>query len=226
MLGFRSVQVVRRPRVRLLILASEGNPDVNGALLRALVTRDGGVPEAPIYPGRRPESLERSMEAGGADLVLAAGGTGFGIDDHAVASARERGARVEQGIAMHPGETAALGMLDDRPLVLLPGWPLACLVAYEMLAGRALRRLAGGSGDWPHGSVTGRLTRKIASALGRLQYCRVRLDAGAVEPLAVADGHSFATVARADGFVLVPPNSEGYPEGTEVRVYPYGSGPP
>jgi molybdopterin biosynthesis enzyme len=65
------------------------------------------------------------------------------------------------------------------------------------------------------------LARKIASGLGRLECCRVRLDGDSAEPLAVADGRTLSTAVRAHGFVLVPSSSEGFAAGGEVIVHLY-----
>ena len=64
------------------------------------------------------------------------------------------------------------------------------------------------------------LTRKIASALGQLDAVRVRLDHGAATPLGPAEGIGLLTAATADGLVLVPEGSEGYPAGAVVPIYP------
>ena len=66
-----------------------------------------------------------------------------------------------------------------------------------------------------------RLERKIASAVGRVDYCRVRLDGDEAEPLALSGASILSSTTRADGFVIVPAASEGYAAGTEVTVYLY-----
>jgi molybdopterin molybdotransferase len=57
--------------------------------------------------------------------------------------------------------------------------------------------------------------------VGRLDYMRVRLVEGRVEPLAISGASVLSSTTRADGFVLVPPDSEGYPPGAEVEVFEY-----
>ena len=55
--------------------------------------------------------------------------------------------------------------------------------------------------DWPYRSVRGTLARKISSPIGRLDYARVRIVDGRVEPLAVAGASVLSSTTRADGFV-------------------------
>jgi molybdopterin molybdotransferase len=69
------------------------------------------------------------------------------------------------------------------------------------------------------------LAGKIVSAVGRVDYVRVRVGDGQVEPLAVSGAALLSTTTAADGFVLVPGDCEGFPAGHEVAVYLY-DGPP
>ena len=56
---------------------------------------------------------------------------------------------------------------------------------------------------------------------GRVDYCRVRLVDGRVEPIALSGASILSSTTRADGFVIVPAESEGYGPDTEVTVYLY-----
>jgi molybdopterin molybdotransferase len=59
----------------------------------------------------------------------------------------------------------------------------------------------------------------VASSLGLAEVIPVRCSGGQVEPL--ASGYlSLAAIANADGWILVPPDSEGYPAGATVTVRP------
>jgi molybdopterin molybdotransferase len=79
---------------------------------------------------------------------------------------------------------------------LLPGNPVSSLCAYDFFAGRAIRALGGRSKQWPYRAMRGRLNRKISSPIGRLDYARVKIADGIVEPLAVA-GASLLSRPRA-----------------------------
>ena len=65
------------------------------------------------------------------------------------------------------------------------------------------------------------LTRKIVSTVGMAEVVPVRRTADGVEPL--ASGHwPLQAITRADGWVLVPPESEGFAAGAqlEMRAFP------
>ncbi|MEE9603399.1 MAG: hypothetical protein V3V75_08850, partial [Thermoguttaceae bacterium] len=75
--------------------------------------------------------------------------------------------------------------------------------------------------DWPYRRTTVQLRRKIVSTVGRLDYMRVRLVDNRAEPLAISGASVLSSTTRADGFVLVPADSEGYPPDAEVEVFLY-----
>src|SRR5262249_1435577 len=102
-----------------------------------------------------------------------------------------------------------------------PGNPVSCLCAYDLLAGRAVRVLGGRPADLPHRRAVLPLARKMVSAIGRVDYVRVQIRDGQVEPLATSGASILSSTTRADGFVLVPRDAEGYPRGTAVEVFLY-----
>jgi molybdopterin molybdotransferase len=122
---------------------------------------------------------------------------------------------------MRPSSPAGMGRLDGRLVFLLPGNPVSCLCAYDFFAGRAIRRLAGRSADWPYRQIRGTLVRKLVSTVGRVDYARVRVQNTEVEPLAISGASVLSSTTRADGFVIIPADSEGYPPCAEVSVYLY-----
>jgi molybdopterin molybdotransferase len=217
-----ALPVWRKPAVRI-VLAGRFARDADGPMLAGLVARDGCQLEV-VETAPYAASLEAALSRPGADLVLVAGGTGEAEGDHAVAALRRMGQVQIHRVAIHPGDGVTLGRVGATPAVLLPGTPLGCFAAYDLVAARLVRRLARLPGPWPYRSRVLPLAGKLASSIGRLDLCRVRVREGlmgTVEPLAVADERILATVVRADGFVLVPADSEGYGRGSEVVVYLY-----
>lgn len=239
-IGVADVPVVRRPRVRLVITGNEllpaGTPphgyhiaDANGPMLAALVERDGGVVHFPGLVRDDADSILAALHAD-ADVVLVSGGSSVGLEDVAPVLLATHGDLAVHGIAMRPSSPTGLGRLGRRLVFLLPGHPVSALCAYDFFAGRAIRALGGRPIEWPYRRVRATLSRKISSPIGRLDYARVRL-AGAVssdetspraEPLAVAGAAVLSSTTRADGFVIVPDDSEGFPAGAMVDVWLYG----
>jgi molybdopterin molybdotransferase len=109
----------------------------------------------------------------------------------------------------------------DRPVVMLPGNPVSCLCAYDFVAGPLIRRLGGRHDRWPYRSLSLPLARKLTSVVGRVDYARVRIRDGQAEPLAISGASILSSVSRADGFVVIPADLEGFPAGARVEVHCY-----
>jgi molybdopterin molybdotransferase len=231
-LGATPVQVVRRPTVAVLVTGDELLPcgsrpegfkivDSNSVMLAALVRRDGGLPsEARLIPDRY-ETIKAALLAATEDVVLVSGGSSVGLEDHAPRILAEVGELAVHGVALRPASPTGLGFLGGRPVFLLPGNPVSCLCAYDLFASRAVRGLGGRDRGLPYRSCRLPLARKIVSMVGRVDYARVRVSAGQVEPLAVSGASILSSTTRADGFVLVPADLEGYAPGEEVEVFLY-----
>ena len=237
LLGVERLRVVARPRVRLLVFPPKGcgdaggREDANTPMLRTLVERDGGsVGEATALDSGESGALTEQLtgelaglrEEGGAELIVVAGRSGMGWDDEAAQAIAGAGELSIHGIALRPGGSAGMGVVGGAPVLLLPGDPLGCFCAYEMLAGRLIRRLGGGAPELPYEMAEAEVGRKIVSAVGVVELCRVRLEQGRVELIGSAVSGGVASAVRADGFVVVPAALEGYAPGSRVSVYLYG----
>jgi molybdopterin molybdotransferase len=231
-LGTASVSVIGCPRVEILITGDELLPagstpsgcrivDSNSVMLAALVRRDGGEPRsAPPLPDRR-DLLREAMSVSNADVLLISGGSSVGVEDHAPGLLAELGDLAVHGVTLRPASPTGVGFIGERPVFLLPGNPVSCLCAYDLFAGRAIRILGGRCPDLPYRREDLPLADKISSAVGRVDYVRVRISNGHAAPLAVSGASLLSTTTAADGFVLVPRDSEGYPPGAVVTVYKY-----
>jgi molybdopterin molybdotransferase len=231
-LGLAHVTVVRQPRVRILVTGNEvkapGAPknryqiyDANSYMLRGLIGRDGGSLEAHHRLDDDPDKIREALLAPGADVILVSGGSSVGREDYAPQLIAEIGELAIHGVAMRPSSPAGIGRVGQALVFLLPGNPVSCLCAYDFFAGRAIRLRGGRPPDWPHRTRQGLVARKIVSAIGRVDYCRVRLVNGLVEPIALSGASVLSSTTRADGFVIVPAQSEGYGPDTEVTVFLY-----
>jgi molybdopterin biosynthesis enzyme len=130
---------------------------------------------------------------------------------------RRTGAVEVHGIAASPGETAAFGTANSRPVLLVPG-RLDAAVAVWLLIGRVIVARLRGSID-PLWSRNSTLIGKITSTVGLTELVLVRQAGDGVEPLA-SKYLPLATLAQADGWIVIPAASEGLPIGARVTVYP------
>ncbi len=230
-IGVGTIVVWRRPRVRIVITGNELLPagtvptgyqiaDANSPMLSALISRDGGIPMTGEIVRDDPDAITTAMQAD-AEVILISGGSSVGQEDFVPKLLAERGELAIHGVAMRPSSPAGMGRLGDRLVFLLPGNPVSCLCAYDFFAGRAIRVLGGRSLDWPYARRSVPLVRKLVSTVGRVDYARVRFTPEGAEPLAISGAAILSSTTRADGFVIIPADSEGYPPGAVVDVFLY-----
>jgi molybdopterin molybdotransferase len=231
-IGANPISVIRRPTVAILVTGDELLPcgskpegyrivDSNSAMLCALVQRDGtaGV-RIEMIPDKM-DLIRAAIQHATEDVLLISGGSSVGLEDHAPRVLRELGELPIHGVALRPASPTGLGFIGNRPVFLLPGNPVSCLCAYDLFAGPALRRLGGRGVDLPYPTRSCVVDGKISSAVGRVDYVRVIVQGDNALPLAVSGASILSSTTRADGFVLVPADLEGYGEGESVSVYMY-----
>lgn len=231
--GKSEVTVRRQPRVRILVTGNElvraGQEklphqiyEANSSILLGTVPRDGGVIESIQFVEDTEASISAGLQSPGADVILVSGGSSVGAEDFAPGLVAQLGELSIHGIAMRPSSPTGLGRIEESLVVLLPGNPVSCLCAYDFFASRAIRRLAGKNTNWAYQSNEFPLGKKIVSAIGRVDYCRIKIEKEVAIPLAISGASILSSTTRADGFVIVPSESEGLPSGAKVNVMLYG----
>lgn len=229
-----TVPVSRRPTVAIIITGNElvepgtatggaKTVDSNSYVISALVRRYGGEPVFESILEDNYRTIRNAIRKAGTDLVVVSGGTSVGEEDYAPQIVRELGELTVHGVAIKPGSPFGMGFVEGRPIFLLPGSPVACLVTTDAFVGSAIRRRLGQEVGFIYPKLRGTLRQKIASAIGRTEFVRVRIHEDlTIEKLRVSGASVLTSTTRADGFLLIEDDTEGYPEGAEVDVYHYG----
>ena len=230
--GRVEIPVLRRPRVRLLATGDEvmapGSPlapgqlpEANVWMLAALARRDGAEVVDERWLPDEPGAILGAMAEPGADVVVVTGGSGPGDRDFPPRLLAEHGELAFHGLALQPAASTGVGRLHGVPVWLLPGNPVSCLCAYELLVGRMLRRLGGLPGRLPQRRRWWPLGEALHSRPGVLAYWRVRVRDGRVWPVTAGAASRYGSVTGTDGFVLVAPSRARLAAGARVGVYCY-----
>lgn len=233
-IGLDKIKVFRKPVVAVIPTgdelvsrekAGEVPPsgmvlETNGLMAALYVEKWGGIPRYTGIVPDRPESIKEAIEANlDADMILLSGGTSVGKRDHAPEVVGSLGKLLVHGVAISPGKPAALGVIGKIPIVCLPGYPIAGLVALYFFVRPGIRKL-GLIHEVPVPVLRKRLVAKISSKIGYINFIRVVFEGDRIRPLTGAKSGALSSAAKADGYVLVPEHIEGYEEGQEVDVYP------
>ena len=228
--GLPTVRVWARPVVEVIPNGNElrvpGTPvgpglihESNNAMLGAVIRAAGAIPRLQPPVADDPAKIARALRTAvhRADLVLATGGSSVGERDYLPRLLPQLGRLLFHGIAVRPGKPTLAAVTHEKLVVGLPGHPASCLATMYWLVLPVLRRLG-------HRSEPGWAEQVMplgAAIDGR--------TAGftSIVPVAIRHGRAFPTfrgsshvtsLARAAGFVMVPPGTAPWPRGRAVRV--------
>lgn len=207
--------------------ASEAAPgeiiEFNGAVLGGLVQDCGGEGLVRDIIIDDYESIKRALiEAVGspADLILINAGSSAGSEDYTSAIISELGTVLVHGVTMMPGKPTILGLIQGKPVVGVPGYPVSAIMAFEQFVRPLLYSLQGAPCPaFPE--VEAILGRKMPSKLGLEEFVRVILGRvqGRLIAMPLQRGAGIITsLARADGILQIPQELEGHEVEETVRV--------
>ncbi|HWK86010.1 MAG TPA: molybdopterin-binding protein [Xanthobacteraceae bacterium] len=209
-LGVKEVSV-RVPKIALVAIRQDRQPMLS--LFSRMIAASGGE-------AANAASLDAALDDESADAVIVLGGSGMGRNDKSVTALAGKG-RVEiHGFALKPGETAALGAVGGtrkpRPVLIVPGRFDAALAVFAVMGLRLIAKLSGRTRYIVQMPIT--LSRKLASQVGIAEFVPLaRTGKNEAEPVATGT-LPLSALARSDGWLMVPAESEGYPEGSRVEM--------
>jgi molybdopterin molybdotransferase len=200
---------VRMPR---LFITHAPSAESVATLIAGAIDAEGGVAKTSVANG----SLETACKSPNVDAVIA-----IGSDPSGAVHLRELasiGQIAFSGVALSPGGTIVFGYVGLLPVLLLPGRMDSALAAWLLLGRRLLARLSFRLiEDQP---FLLELARPLSSPRGVAEVIPVRRRAAQVEPLP-GDAWSAQSIARADGWIVLPAGTDNIPAGTKVQMRPW-----
>lgn len=236
-IGITVCPVFKKPSVGIIstgdeIIAPQEVPapgqirDINSYAVAGLVEEAGG--QAIHYGIIRDDfnalrdALQKALSQ--TDIVVVSGGSSVGTRDvtSAVLNSLGQPGVLVRGVSVKPGKPTILGVVDNKPVLGLPGHPVSAMVLADIFLIPLIRFFGGLGFTRPQRrTVRAVLGRSIASAGGRVDYIRVALKDGSspltAEPVLGKSG-LITTMVRADGMVIIPEEKEGLEAGEEVEV--------
>jgi len=198
--------------------------DTNGAIVAAAIFENGGVPD---FLGAFPDDedkLEAAMRAAleTHDMVILSGGTSKGAGDvsHRIVDRLGEPGIVAHGVALKPGKPLCLAVCDEKPVVILPGFPTSAMFTFHDMVAPILRRMAG-LPPRAETRVSARVPVRIASELGRTEFAMVSLVQGDDGLIAYPTGKGSGAItsfSQADGFLRIEALADHLPAGTQAEV--------
>ena len=195
--------------------------DVNSPMLEAMLTVFGvNVINYGIVVDNEALLSEKVHKAvSECDAVLLSGGSSVGVKDAACRIIESMGELLLHGIAIKPGKPTILGKAGCKPLVGLPGHPVAAYFITKLFVLPLLARLMGKKQE--SYTTSAKVTESIGANHGRAQYqcCRLERRDGQLyaTPIRGKSG-LITTLAGADGYFCIDRDCEGLPKDAEIQV--------
>lgn len=231
-IGHVSVAVVKKCRVGIISTGDELVPphetpgpgqirDVNSVMLDVLLQAFGVetvqygivVDDECLLEQKVSQAIEEC------DVVILSGGSSVGIKDATCRIIENHGTLLLHGIAIKPGKPTILGKDGNKPLIGLPGHPVAAYFITKLFVCPLLARLM--NRQYSRYTVTAKISEKIGANHGRAQYqcCRLkRTEQGLVaEPIRSKSG-LITTLAESDGYFCIDRDCEGLAQGSSIQV--------
>jgi len=228
------VPVYRRARVAILStgdeliepgeeLAPAKVVNSNQFSLACSVREAGGEPVMLGIARDNKASLLEKLKAGlEADMLITSAGVSAGDKDLVRDCLAELGVKqIFWKVAMKPGGPTAFGMSGRVPVFSLPGNPVSTMVTFEQFVRPAMLRMMGLE-KVIRGSNMAVLRHDIRKQPGKLHFVRVALEREGSMLYASTTGaqhtYNLATMLRADGLAMIPPESAELSAGQTVEV--------
>lgn len=203
-------------------LGKEKAPETNSHIFRGYIDKWGGEPiTLPIVKDEyRPikEAIEKVLPQ--TNLLAIGAGTSKGRKDYTARILEDLGEVLVHGVAYRPGHPVILGVVNNKPAVGVPGYPVAAWLCFQQFVKPCLEKYLGiKSGE--ELIVKGRLSKKIKSTLGLREFVRVKVEheADKRKIIPLPSGSSkLSSLIYAQGILEVPENLEGLHKGELVKV--------
>ncbi|MEM1537236.1 MAG: molybdopterin molybdotransferase MoeA [Candidatus Nezhaarchaeales archaeon] len=233
--GVIELPVVRKPKVLIVptgrelkrpgTFLREGEVyESNSYALYAFTLIHGGEPYIhEAVEGTAQDVRNVLKQVDGYDLLVFTGGASVGEEDVIPETLSEEGTLLAHGLAIKPGMPTAVAIVKGKPVFSLPGFPVACMIAFEELVAPTIRKMLGVEEEAV--KVKAVASRYIPGEVGRRVYVRVKLEERNgrfyAHPVRTSGSGIISSMVKADGYIVIPENVEGVGEGEEVDVYLY-----
>lgn len=192
--------------------------DSNSYMIKALVDDNGGIGKRYDIVKDNYEKIKAQLQKSIAenDITIINAGSSAGTEDYSVHILKELGEVIVHGVSMKPGKPVILAIVDNKPVIGLPGYPLSAYLAFDLYIKPLLSHEKVSQDE-----IDAVVSKRLVSSLKYREYVRVKV--GKVDDKYIASplnrgAASQMSMVRADGILIIPQNSEGIEAGEVAKV--------
>jgi molybdopterin molybdotransferase len=236
-IGLSEAEVARKPKIAILsggdelIIQCQKTPNKianNYALVVAGLTSELGA-EAKLH-GIMPDALDKvqtkiAEALADSDIVVTIGGSSVGVKDFVpdAVNALGKPGVVVQGVLLRPGAISGFGIVDGKPVVMLPGHIGSCIAGFYLFVAPLISHYSGMAGDGLLACLSAELAEDLETGPQfRFLLTSVKRVEGKLLAEPVEGGSSaLTTIVKSNGYVIVAPHTK-LSKGSIVDVYLFG----
>lgn len=164
------------------------------------------------------DTLLQALEE--SDMVIINAGSSAGSEDFTSSLIGELGQVITHGVAIKPGKPVILGIINNKPVIGLPGYPVSTMLTCEIFAKPVISAMQGLSAP-KREKLEAIVSRRVMSPMGVDEFVRVKLgqvgDKMIATPISRGAGLIMSLV-RADGITKVPRFIQNFEAGQKIEV--------
>ncbi len=235
--GILEIEVRRRPLVSIIPTGTEIIPpdmvrtrppqppeiiEYNSVFMKGTLEESGAVVNVSNIVKDDLEEIKGLVlkETNSKDLVIIIAGSGKGSEDYTARAIEDLGRLIIHGVAIKPGKPFIFGMVNDKPVVGIPGYPVSAYLCLQIFVLPLIQQMTGNPLISKE-TTKAILSRQLSSSIGVDEFVRVKVGSIGDKLVATPVGRGaglMMSVVRADGILKIPASSEGYKAGTEVEI--------
>ncbi|WP_243662143.1 molybdopterin biosynthesis protein [Miniphocaeibacter halophilus] len=231
--GVTEIEVIKKLKVGIYptgteMIEARDNPKIgqiiesNSMMFSALIEENGSIPFRHSALPDDYELIKNTIKDAikEYDMLIINAGSSAGTEDYTANILKEIGEVVVHGVAIKPGKPVILGIVDNKPVIGLPGYPVSAYITYQKFVVPILE-LMGNKVKKEQDTIEANIARRVVSSIKHEEYIRVKVgkvgERYVAIPLARGAGAAMSLV-RADGFCIIDQNLEGLEAGDRVKI--------
>jgi len=226
--GVDSVEVYKIPKVKLIITGNElVNPtktlekaqiiNSNQYVISSMIESCGAQVDVTFAKDIFEEVKENLLDSSNYyDLIITTGGTAISKGDVVIDTVDSIGDVLFHGVALRPGKPVGFGIINNTPIFMLSGYPVAAMGQFDALVRKFLFKMQ--NIKFNPRKEKRRVDVKIYSNLGRTDFIRSFADDEKVKAILSRGSGIIRSMIEANSYIIVDENQEGISKGDTVNV--------
>ncbi len=231
--GYSKLNVFKKPKIGVVTTGNElvmPRPDIHGGEIinsnhytfKAMVETALAIPSiVHCFDSHKLVENEFEQLIETHDALISTGGTAISKGDVVIDVTEKIGEVMIHGVALRPGKPFGFGIIHNKPIFMLSGYPVAAIVQADVFVRNSLYKMQGIKKE-PQ-MIHKIASRKIPSSLGRTDYIRSKTDDNMVQPLKIKGSGIIRSMIESNAYIVIEENLEGIGEGEECDVLLYDS---